>query len=176
MRMRAPPLETERLTLRGHTPDDLAEYAAMWGDPEVVRHIGGRPFTSEECWHRLLRGVGHWEVLGFGYWVVRERASGGFVGEVGFADLRRILDPPFGDAPEMGWVLATSAHGRGFAGEAVGAALAWARERWGPRRTVCMIDPDNRASLRVAARAGFREYARATYRDAPAILLERLPA
>ena len=171
--MPAPPLETERLTLRGHTEADFAEYAAMWGDPGVTRHIGGRPFTSEECWHRFLRGVGHWEVLGFGYWVAREKGSNRFVGEVGFADLRRAIEPPLGDAPEMGWVLAPPAHGRGLASEAVRAILDWARLTWGERRRiVCMIDPGNVASLRVAEKAGFREYARATYHEAPVILFE----
>jgi RimJ/RimL family protein N-acetyltransferase len=168
-----PALDSERLTMRVHSAGDLTEYAAMWGDPRVTRHIGGRPFSSEECWHRILRGVGHWQVLGFGYWIVRERSSNRLVGEVGFADLRRILAPSFGAAPEMGWVLAPWSHGKGFATEAVTAALAWAREQWGSRRLVCMIDPDNAASIRVAEKAGFREYARTTYHDSPTVLFER---
>ena len=170
--MHAPPLETERLTLRGHAEADFGDYAAMWGDPTVTRHIGGRPFTKEECWHRFLRGVGHWQVLGFGYWLAREKGTDRFVGEVGFADLRRAIEPPLGDAPEMGWVLAPSAHGRGFASEAVRAILDWGRAIWGERRVVCMIDPENLASLRVAEKAGFREYARTAYHEAPVILFE----
>lgn len=174
--MLAPPLETERLTLRGHAVDDLAEYAAMWGDPEVVRHIGGRPFIAEECWHRLMRGVGHWHLLGFGYWVLREKRSGRLVGEVGFADLKRALDPPLGDAPEMGWVLAPWSHGKGLASEAVRAALGWAAAQWGERRLVCIIDPANAASFRVAEKAGFKEFARTLYHESPTVLLERRPA
>lgn len=64
-----PTLETERLILRGHGVDDFGDSAAMWAEPEVVRHIGGRPFTREESWSRLLRYIGHWSALGFGYWV-----------------------------------------------------------------------------------------------------------
>src|SRR5215213_951793 len=41
----APTLDTERLRLRGHRAEDLEECAKMWADPEVVRFIGGRPFT-----------------------------------------------------------------------------------------------------------------------------------
>jgi RimJ/RimL family protein N-acetyltransferase len=84
-----PVVETERLVLRGHRRDDLADCVGMWGDPEVTRHIGGRPSTDEEVWARLLRYLGHWQVMGFGYWIVHERASGRFVGEVGFADSDR---------------------------------------------------------------------------------------
>jgi len=50
-----PPLETARLRLRGHRVEDFAACAAMWADPVVTRYIGGRPFTAEEVWTRLLR-------------------------------------------------------------------------------------------------------------------------
>jgi RimJ/RimL family protein N-acetyltransferase len=168
-----PALDTARLTLRGHGLQDFAESAAMWGDAEVTRYIGGRPFTEEEVWARLLRYVGHWAVLGFGYWVVREKATGTFVGEVGFADYRRDITPPFDDAPETGWVLAPSAHGQGYATEAVNAALAWGDAHFGARRTVCLIDVDNVASMRVAEKCGYRELVRTAYKGQPAVIFER---
>jgi RimJ/RimL family protein N-acetyltransferase len=71
-------------------------------------------------------------------------------------------------------VLAPWAHGQGFAGEAVTAVLAWADGVLRAPRTVCIIDPDNAASLRVAARAGFREVTRTTYKGGPTVLFERL--
>lgn len=172
----APPLETERLTLRGHAVADFADSAAMWGDPEVARFIGGRPSTEEEVWQRLLRYVGHWAVKGYGYWVVRERSSGRFVGEVGFADFHRAIDPPFGDAPEAGWALAAWAHGQGFASEAVRALMAWGDTAFAGARTVCMIAPENAPSIALAGKVGFREYARSVYHDAPTILFERRAA
>ena len=52
--MNAPTFATPRLTLRGHVVDDLADCAAMWADPRVTRHIGGRPFTREEVWSKVL--------------------------------------------------------------------------------------------------------------------------
>jgi RimJ/RimL family protein N-acetyltransferase len=172
----APAIDTDRLTLRGHRAEDLHECAAMWGDPVVTRHVGGRPFSEEEVWSKLLRYVGHWSLLGFGYWVVRDRASGRFVGEVGFADFRRDITPSFDGAPEAGWVLLPWAHGRGLATEAVGAAIAWLETHGGRVRTVCMIDPGNAPSIRVALKCGFREWTRASYKGEPAILFERSPA
>jgi RimJ/RimL family protein N-acetyltransferase len=169
----APPIDTARLTLRGHKAGDIDESAALWADPMVVRHIGGRPFSREESWTRLLRYAGHWALLGFGYWVVRERSSGRFVGEVGLADYRRDLVPAIEGTPEAGWVLAPWAHGQGFAGEALGAALAWIDGVFRAPRTVCIIDPGNAASLRVAARAGYRELVRTAYKGEPTILHER---
>jgi RimJ/RimL family protein N-acetyltransferase len=165
-----PFLETPRLRLRGHRPADLAASAAMWGDPIVTKYIGGRPFTQEEVWSKLLRYAGLWALLGFGYWVVEERTSGKFVGEVGFADFKRTIVPPIGDLPEVGWVLASHAHGRGFATEAVRAALAWGDRRFNGSRTVCVIDPGNLASIGVARKTGYKAAERRTYMGSPALV------
>ena len=165
-----PILTTERLTLRGHCLADFPACAALWADPEVTRYIGGRPSTEEEVWARFLRYVGHWTLLGFGFWVVEEKSTGRLLGEVGFADFKRAITPSFGDAPEAGWVLAPGAHGKGFATEAIRAALAWATSHFGGGRSVCMIDPGNQVSLRVAAKCGFKEFARTLYKGDEVIL------
>lgn len=169
----APLLETARLRLRAHRPEDWNDCAAMWGDPAVTRHISGKTFSREEVWSKLLRLAGLWALLGYGYWAVEERASGRFVGEVGFADFKRTIEPSLDGMPEAGWVLATWAHGVGFATEAVGAALAWGDAHLGSRRTVCMIDPEHRASIRVAEKCGYREFRRTAYQNQPALLLRR---
>ena len=171
--MIAPALDTSRLSLRVHTVADYADSVALWGDPQVTRYIGGRPFAPDEVWSRLLRYAGHWSLLGFGYWVVRETATGRFVGEVGLADFKRDLEPSFDGVPESGWVLAPWAHGKGFATEAVRAALSWAETELGAKRTVCMVDVGNVASVRVAEKCGYREWCRASYKGADAILFER---
>lgn len=168
----APVIETGRLVLRGHVKADLDDCAAMWGDPEVTRFIGGKPSTREEVWARLLRYVGHWQAMDYGFWTVREKDGGRFIGEVGFADFKRTMTPSFGDTPEMGWALSPAAQGRGYASEAVGAALAWGDARFGGGRVTCMISPDNAPSLRVAEKMGFREFARTDYHG-PIILFER---
>ena len=169
---RAPVIETERLILRGHVKDDLDDCFAMWGDAAVTRFIGRKPAALDEVWSRLLRYIGHWDQMDYGFWAVFEKAGGRFVGEAGFADFKRQMSPSFGDTPEMGWVLSPAAHGKGYATEAVNAALAWADRRFAGGRTVCMIDPENAPSLRVAEKAGFREFARTNYHD-DVILLER---
>src|SRR2546426_7424830 len=55
-----PVIETERLRLRGHRPEDFPDCAAMWADPVVTRYIGGKPLSEEEAWTRTLRCLGHW--------------------------------------------------------------------------------------------------------------------
>ena len=162
-----PVIATDRLTLRGHRVDDHAACTRLWADPEVVRYIGGRVFSAEESWAKLLRYAGLWSLLGFGYWAIEEAQSGRFVGELGFADFKREIEPSLGGRPELGWALASTAHGKGYATEAVRGALAWGDARFGATGTICLIHPDNAASLRVAAKAGYREWRRTTYKGQP---------
>lgn len=169
----APVLQTERLVLQGHTVADFDDCVALWADLDVTRHISGRASTPEETWARVMRYAGMWALLGFSYWVIRERETGRFVGEAGFADFRREMTPSLDGAPEVGWALATWAHGRGYATEVVRAALAWGDAHLAAPRTVCMISPENAASIRVAEKCGFREFARTTYKGADTILFER---
>lgn len=170
----APRLETERLVLRGHTAGDLDSGFALWGDPAVVKHISGKPATRQEAWWRILRYAGHWALMGYGYWAVEERATGRFVGDVGFADFKRDIDPPLGPDPEAGWVLSPSMHGNGYATEAVGAALEWLERNVRASSAVCMIAPENLASLRVAAKCGFGEQDRRVYLDSDVVVMRRV--
>jgi RimJ/RimL family protein N-acetyltransferase len=170
-----PCLETERLALRGHRLEDFAQSAAMWADPNVTRYIGGRPLSEEEAWTRYLRYVGHWAVLGFGYWLIEEKRTGKFVGEAGFADYKREIQPSFNGAPEIGWALASESHGKGYATEAVRTLVAWADTHF-RARTVCIIAPENAASLRVAAKCGYHELATITYHGHPSLMFAREPS
>jgi RimJ/RimL family protein N-acetyltransferase len=170
--MSAPTLSTSRLVLSAHTADDFAACIALWSDPEVVRFIGGRPFAPDEVWARILRYAGLWALLGYGYWAIRDRTSGRFLGECGFADFRRDIQPPLGDRPEAGWILSPDAHGRGLAEEAMRAALVWI-EGAGFRSTVCIIAPGNTASLKLADRLGYVVQGEAQFRGQPTTLLAR---
>ena len=170
----APRIDTARLILRPHGLGDFDDLCLLWGDESVVRHIGGIPATPEQAWNRLLRYAGHWALNGYGFWAIEERATGAFVGDVGLFAGRRDIDPSFDAAPEAGWALLPTAHGQGYASEALAAALAWGEDQHGFARTVCMIEPANGASLRVAERIGYVDYSRASYADAEMILMERI--
>lgn len=172
-RLEIPLLETERLILRGRRMEDFSAFAAMWAEEAVVRHIGGKPLTREESWVKFSRETGDWALLGFGFWLVVEKDSRAVVGDVGFSDFKREIEPPLGDALEFGWVLASVAQGKGYATEAVRATLDWAEANLPSRRQVCMINETNARSIRVAEKCGFRKAWRATYRSAPVIIFER---
>ncbi len=168
--MTVPPLETDRLKLRGHRIEDFELCVALWGDALVTRYITGTPLSREDCWARLLGYVGHWALLGFGYWIVEEKFSGVFVGELGFADAKRGLGLPFASAPETGWAFVPSVHGKGYATEALRAILSWGKANLNSDETICLIHPENYNSMKVAEKCGFRRNTVATYKGQPTVV------
>lgn len=167
-----PVLETERLILSGHAAGDFEALAGMWTEPAVVEYILGEPSIPRDSWMRMLWYRGLWPILGFGYWAIREKASGRYVGDLGFADFHRIIEPPIRGIPEAGWALSTWAHGRGFASEALSAALAWL-DGQGHERSVCLISPGNTASIKVAHKAGFGDPGLVRFNDKNSLLFSR---
>ena len=166
---------TGRLILREHGLQDFEALYAMWSEPAVYRHIIGRPSTREEAWNRLLRYCGHWRLLGYGYWAVEEQASGNFVGEMGFADYHRDIDPPLDGRPELGWALRTAVHGKRYAIEALLAIAAWGDAHFAETETAAIIAPENTASIRLAERIGFVRKLETTYKGEPTLVFYRAP-
>ena len=169
-----PLLFTSRLMLRGAIAADFEDSAAMWADPDVVRYIGGQTRERQDAWFTLCRMRGMWDICGYGNWIVRERESGAFIGEVGLADFMRGMDPDLSGQPEAGWAYAAHAHGKGYATEALKIVLAWADQHLDAPRVTCIIDPGHTASRRVAEKCGFRLLTASTYRGSAVDVFERI--
>jgi RimJ/RimL family protein N-acetyltransferase len=152
-----PIIETERLRLRPHQVSDFADCVAMWSDPAITRYTIGEPSPPQRTWLRLLAYRGHWALLGFGYWAVEEKSTGRYIGEMGFAEFKRAIQPSLGGMPELGWALISQAHGKGYATEGLRAAVAWGDDHFGLIRTACIIHPENHLSFRVADKLGYKE-------------------
>jgi RimJ/RimL family protein N-acetyltransferase len=171
----SPVLQTSRLILRPYAIEDFPAFAAMRADPRVMTFMGkGDLYAEDESWQRFLKTFGHWRLMGYGSWAVEEKASGHQIGGVGFADVKRPPEHAASGAPEMGWLFAGDVHGKGYATEAVRAALQWGREHFGAgARVVCVISTDNIASIRVAEKCGFKQFATATRYGLGRLVFER---
>jgi RimJ/RimL family protein N-acetyltransferase len=141
-------LETDRLILRMWRPSDFDAYAAMCADPEVMRYLGGNIFDKAQAWRHMAFLVGHWELLGYGHWAVEEKATGDFVGRIGF------MNPDGWPGFEIGWTLRRQSWGRGYATEAAKRALTYGFDELDKDHVISLIHPDNRGSKRVAERLG----------------------
>lgn len=116
------PIETPRLRLAVWEDRDVAPFAALNADPEVMRHF---PATlgAEETAALVARFRAMWAEHGYGIAAVRRRADDAFIGMVG---IQKVLNPalPFAPTVEVGWRIAREHWRQGYAREAARAALA----------------------------------------------------
>ena len=141
-------LETERLILRMFREDDAEAYADLCADAEVMRYLDGHPLSTLEAWRSMAFHVGHWHLLGYGHFAVEEKSSGKLAGRVGF------LNPAGWPGFELGWTLGREFWGKGYATEGARRALKYAFEELDREHVISLINPDNKASIKVAERLG----------------------
>jgi RimJ/RimL family protein N-acetyltransferase len=141
-----PTLETARLTLRGATRDDFGPFANMLASPRA-RYMGG-PFDRPAAWALFTDAVACWQLNGFGGWIVTDRTTGAFRGDVA------IVHPHHFPEPELGWTLTEQAEGQGYALEAASAALEWYWHNTKAQTLVSYITPGNIRSENLARKLG----------------------
>ncbi|WP_270220726.1 GNAT family N-acetyltransferase [Kosakonia cowanii] len=167
----APRIETERLILKQFTLDDFPALQACWSTPEMAKISGGEIPTAEAVWARLLRYIGHWQALGYGYWAVFEKATNQYAGAFGFQDAHRDTTPKL-EYPEAGWTLIPEVRGKGYASEALTAILLWADNTFASP-VCCIIAEENKRSNYLAERFGFELQNYVRYRGKQVRLLVR---
>ena len=146
-----PELRTDRLVLRAWDDGDLAPFADMNADPEVMRHFPA-PLTREQSdemvgrlWARAAQGRPS-------LWAVEVPGVDRFIGFVGL--LEPSFEASFTPCVEVGWRLARAHWGKGYATEGARAALAWGFGEAGLDEIVSFTVPANTASRRVMEKLG----------------------
>lgn len=142
--------ETERLVVRRLRQDDLDDFAALCGDPEVARYMDeGRPLSREQTQRWIDVSLANYEERGWGCFGVTAKPGDRLIGFAGFA---RPPDRP--GVVELIYAFAPDRWGRGYATEVAGAMVAFGFERCGLTRIEATVDPANEASKRVLAKIG----------------------
>lgn len=140
-------IETERLILRPPRAEDFDAYAALMGDPEAARFIGGAQVRAI-AWRSFLALAGAWMIQGFSMFSVIEKSSGRWIGRLG------PWHPEGWPGTEVGWGLVRTAWGKGYALEGATAAIDWAFEHLSWTEVIHSINPDNAPSQALARRLG----------------------
>ena len=139
----------ERVRLRRWVDADLAPFAALNADPEVMEHFPA-VLTREQSDAMVERIEGQLATRGYGLWALEDHT--GFLGFTGLAWLS--FDADFTPALEVGWRLARHAWGKGYATEAATAAL---QAGFGEVASIVSITAlSNARSQRVMERIGMR--------------------
>jgi RimJ/RimL family protein N-acetyltransferase len=145
-------IETARLTLEPLGADHAVEMAPLLDDDDLHVYIGGHPATVDELrvrYRRQSAGRSPGGEQGWLNWVVRHRASGTAVGTVQ-ATVQRDAGRLSAD---LAWVIATRHQRHGYATEAAAGMAGWLRQH-GVHLFTAHVDPEHRASIRVAERLG----------------------
>jgi RimJ/RimL family protein N-acetyltransferase len=146
-----PTLHTDRLLLRRWRDEDRGPFAAINADPVVMEHFQ-RPMDRDESDAFVDRIEAHFEAAGWGLWAVEVPGVAPFVGYVGLWPAEYVAPGTI----EVGWRLAASSWGHGYAPEAAAESLRFAFEDLGRDEMVSFTVPQNTNSRRVMEKIGLR--------------------
>ena len=143
---RIPVLETRRLTLRGPEPQDYPNFKATFASYRS-RFMGG-PLNPYETWMLYAAEIGHWQIRGYGMWMIHDKQTGETCGMAGG------WYPAAWPEREIAWIIWPEKAGHGYALEAAHAVRRYLYEKLGWDGAVSYLDPKNLDSIRLAERLG----------------------
>ncbi|MCG7494515.1 GNAT family N-acetyltransferase [Thalassobius sp. Cn5-15] len=146
MPVEIPVLETKRLILRGPTPEAYPSFKSTFTSYRA-RFMGG-PLNDYETWMLYAAEIGHWQIRGYGMWVIYDRDSGKALGMAGG------WKPAKWPEAELAWIIWPEVAGRGYALEATHAVRDYLYAEMSWNSAVSYIDPKNLDSIRLAERLG----------------------
>ncbi len=141
-----PVLETERLVLRGPAPEDYPDFRATFSSYRS-RFMGG-PLNAYEAWMLYAAEIGHWEIRGYGMWMVHLKEDDSTVGMAGG------WFPAKWPEREIAWIIWPDKAGHGYALEAADLVRRYFYKNQGWENAVSYLDPKNLDSIRLAERLG----------------------
>ena len=146
-------LHTPRLMLRHWQAADLADFATLNDDQQVMRYFPGR-LSHQESDALAGRILAHIDQHGFGVWVVELRNQPGMIGILG---LQRVLfDSTFTHSVEIGWRLLPAYWHQGLAFEAAQAALEFGFGQLDLPQILAFTVPANQPSQALMQRLGMQ--------------------
>ncbi|NIZ10742.1 GNAT family N-acetyltransferase [Pseudooceanicola sp. HF7] len=141
-----PVIETTRLVLRGPEPEDYPNFRATFSSYRS-RFMGG-PLTAYETWMLYAAEMGHWQIRGYGMWMIHDKQTDKPLGMAGG------WKPAQWPEAELAWIIWPETAGKGYALEATHAARGYFYDTLGWEGAVSYVDPKNLDSIRLAERLG----------------------
>lgn len=144
-------LETPRLILRHQVLADLDDLWALYQNPNITRYIPDAPRSREEAQEELEWHMnGHPKNPQLGLWATILKENGKFIGRCGLLPWE--IDGQ--SEVEVAYTIAESYQGQGLGSEAAKAILKYGFEALNLSRLICLIDPENFPSQKVALKLG----------------------
>jgi [ribosomal protein S5]-alanine N-acetyltransferase len=145
-------LETSRLILRCLKLADAPFIRELVNDPDWLRFIGDRGVHSVDDARRFLREgpLAMYERHGIGLWRTELKDGGVPIGICGLLRRESL------DGVDLGFALLPQFRAQGYAHEAAAGTLHYGRSTLGLDRILAITTPDNRASIGLLKKLGFR--------------------
>jgi RimJ/RimL family protein N-acetyltransferase len=162
---------TPRLVCERVQPTDADDLSKLLLDPRVAATLwpGANPPGEQDVLDSLRANLEHWELHGFGMWLLRDRAGGEMVGRGGL----QFTYSTGLDEIEAGWAIVPERWGEGLATEVAWAAIDAAFHALDLLHIVALALPDNHASRRVMDKTGFVYERDLLYAGLPHVLYRR---
>ncbi len=141
-----PELETERLVLKAPQAEDYPDFQATFTSYRA-RFMGG-PLNAYEAWMLYAAEIGHWEIRGFGMWMIHDKATDETYGMAGG------WQPAKWPEREIAWIIWPDKSGKGYALEATNRVRQHFFDEAGWTGAVSYLDPKNLEAIRLAERLG----------------------
>lgn len=140
--------QTERLCIRESVMEDLPAFLAMYGEETDNPDVTPFPDRAEEALYLYIKQ--QYPLYGYGLWTIVERQTGAVAGRIG-------VENDKSGGWQLAYLIARQYRRRGYAGEAAGAVLTYARDMLELPYLKLHTSAANTASQKMAVSLGFRK-------------------
>jgi ribosomal-protein-alanine N-acetyltransferase len=156
---------TQRLTAERLRLEHFELIFQMHQDEEIMAYLGGKR-SRRQTKNYMAFALDHWDKYGYGIWILREIATGDFVGRGG------LRNSELGGKPEVeiAYGLMPQFWNKGLATELVQSLLEIGQSDLGSTRLACVTHPDNIASQRVLEKTSFQHERMVDFNGSPHLL------
>jgi len=145
-------METERLFLRQFKEDDIFSLHPIFSDSETMKYYPA-PFSLEQTQNWIKKNQNRYDEDGFGLWGICLKETKELIGDCGL--IKQKVDGRV--EVEIGYHVNKEYWARGFASEAAKGCRDYGFDQLGLLKLISIIDPNNKPSIRVAEKIGFRK-------------------
>ena len=145
---------SDRLGFRNWQPADFSPFAAMNADPEVMRFFPGI-LSPDESYAFALKMQAQFEEKAYCYFAVETLKDQKFIGFIGISE--KNFEASFTPCHDIGWRLAQSAWGRGYATEGAQRCLKFAFKDLKLEKVYAMAPRVNLASIKIMEKIGMQK-------------------
>jgi len=145
-------LETRRTKVREICMEDMEALFLLYEDPSITAYMEPLFDGPQEVQYQRDYIEKVYGLYDYGMWLVVEKSTGQVIGRAGIES----KDPAQPYSVEMGYLIRKDKQGMGYATEVCQGIIAYAKEELEMERVVAMVNPANKASVRVAKKLGMR--------------------